>query len=108
MYTPENKIGFHSKDAMGGSMDVQRAVACVLHPGFSSRLRGNSERSPVRIPRTAVEISKEGHNSLSYLEVESGGERELETGRAWRTGEEIYHRETELRVFEGEDGYGQS
>lgn len=99
MYTPENKIGFHSEDAMGGSMDVQRAITCVLRPGFSSRLRGNSEHTPVKISRTSVEISKEGHNLLSYSEVESRGEGELESwraGRAWRMGKERCHRETEL------------
>lgn len=79
MYTPENKIGFHSEDAMGGSTDVQRAIACVLRPAFSSRLRGNSEHASVKIPRTSVEISKQGHNSLSYLEVKSKGEGELES-----------------------------
>lgn len=64
VYIPENKIRLHSKGTMGGSVSNSVHAPC---PGFSSRLRGNSEHALVKIPRFSVETSNGRHDSLSYL-----------------------------------------
>lgn len=72
--------GHHGRVPEGNSMPVP----C---PGFSSRLRGQLERTLRQIPTPSVEVSEEGCNLLSCVgKVLSRGEGELEGWQGQKTG----------------------